>query len=384
MSLADCFHLARSLARFGPLMALLTIGAVWCGGFVSLIVAFPPSASTMGKLNFLTFFAWLPFTLSTFFRAILLGPGFSPHKWQPQNADDAQFLQFCRICEGYKPPRAHHCRRCRRCCLKMDHHCVWLGKCVGFRNQASFLFFLFGAVFGALHATCMIIVFSYLQLWVRLTMNPNLVLAVMITSGFGIGTFIAVGVLLYQQVKIALTNKTGIELWILEKAKWRRKEVLKTEEAFVFPYDLGWRENLNETIGFGTRADGIFYPVVDGSNQFALTVEQKLQKSLKKEKSVRFKCVKRYSGRMFPVWDFPRSVIHAPCCDDTIALDVGDEIVITRGRKHWYYGFRPSDQTTRGFLPKAALEEIVESELVPDSPAEPETGADIYYSKKDQ
>ena len=119
-------------------------------------------------------------------------------------------------------------------------------------------------------------------------MNPNLVLAVMITSGFGIGTFIAVGVLLYQQVKIALTNKTGIELWILEKAKWRRKEVLKTEEAFVFPYDLGWRENLNETIGFGTRADGIFYPVVDGSNQFALTVEQKLQKSLKKEKSVRY------------------------------------------------------------------------------------------------
>ena len=39
---------------------------------------------------------------------------------------------------------------------------------------------------------------SYQQLWIRLTMNPNVVLAVMISSGFGIGTVIAVGVLLYQ------------------------------------------------------------------------------------------------------------------------------------------------------------------------------------------
>ena len=40
--------------------------------------------------------------------------------------------------------------------------------------------------------------YSYQQLWIRLTMNPNVVLAVMISSGFGIGTVIAVGVLLYQ------------------------------------------------------------------------------------------------------------------------------------------------------------------------------------------
>ena len=58
-----------------------------------------------------------------------------------------------------KPPRAHHCRRCARCCLKMDHHCIWLSKCVGYSNQASFLVFLFGAVFGAFHATVMIINF---------------------------------------------------------------------------------------------------------------------------------------------------------------------------------------------------------------------------------
>ena len=71
-------------------------------------------------------------------------------------------------------------------------------------------------------------------------MNPNVVLCVMITSGFGIGTFIAVGVLLIQQLKIGLTNTTGIEQWILEKAKWRRTEILKTDEKFQYPYNLGW------------------------------------------------------------------------------------------------------------------------------------------------
>ena len=52
---------------------------------------------------------------------------------------------------------------------------------------------------------------------------------------------------------------------------------------------------------YQTKADGVFYPVVPGSNQYALTIEQKLQKDIKKEKSVRFKCVKKYSGRMFPI-----------------------------------------------------------------------------------
>lgn len=30
------------------------------------------------------------------------------------NPQDKKFLQYCIECEGYKPPRAHHCRKCQR------------------------------------------------------------------------------------------------------------------------------------------------------------------------------------------------------------------------------------------------------------------------------
>lgn len=51
-------------------------------------------------------------------------------------------IRFCKKCQTTKPDRAHHCSTCRRCVLKMDHHCPWLGTCVGLKNYKAFLLFL--------------------------------------------------------------------------------------------------------------------------------------------------------------------------------------------------------------------------------------------------
>lgn len=49
--------------------------------------------------------------------------------------------RYCQRDEFVKPYRAHHCRSCGTCVLRFDHHCPWIGQCVGARNHKFFINF---------------------------------------------------------------------------------------------------------------------------------------------------------------------------------------------------------------------------------------------------
>lgn len=52
-------------------------------------------------------------------------------------------MRYCRICNLYRPPtRTVHCYTCDNCVFGFDHHCIWLGTCIGGGNYTRFLTFL--------------------------------------------------------------------------------------------------------------------------------------------------------------------------------------------------------------------------------------------------
>ena len=51
-------------------------------------------------------------------------------------------INYCYTCFHFRPPRTSHCAECDNCVQNFDHHCLWMGTCVGKRNYKFFYYIL--------------------------------------------------------------------------------------------------------------------------------------------------------------------------------------------------------------------------------------------------
>ena len=130
---------------------ILTIGPDWIyyvllsiaitGGFLFLFIYFhqymPYYLIFSGIVTYLLF-------IIVYTRLFIYNPGF------PENIDITSIKKarknymYCSICDLWlnKNTRIKHCNRCGMCIEEYDHHCDWIGKCVGKKNMSDFYFIM--------------------------------------------------------------------------------------------------------------------------------------------------------------------------------------------------------------------------------------------------
>ena len=149
-------------------------------------------------------------------------------------------LNYCYTCFHFRPPRTSHCAECDNCVEKFDHHCLWMGTCIGKRNYKYFYL-----VLSLTTILCIIQIFSCIGFIVVKLKQENIKKILYITISLSCVCFFDIMFFSFFLIKLF-----AVHSWLLTTGLTFYEHIKK--KYFVFldikPYSKGLWRNIKQRL----------------------------------------------------------------------------------------------------------------------------------------